>query len=226
MRIKNPLFVTAAAAALLLAGCSSKPSQPASEAPKAPAEAPQAAAEPPTHDPATHGTHAVVGEAQEVGPKGAHIVVKSEDGKTQRVETHAGTEVNAFEHGFQEIGKGAVQVSKATADEVKKGATVAVRYSEKEGKMVAHQVQHAAKATVKETKVIIHRVEDGGRKVIVKTKDGAEQVYEVGKDATVATGNKIVEIGKVAGAKIAEGTTATIHYTEEAGKKTIHFVEH
>jgi len=69
-------------------------------------------------------------------------------------------------------------------------------------------------------------MEQGGERIIVKTKDGAEEVYEVGKRATVATGNKITEVGKWTGDKVVAGTKATISYTEEAGKKVVHFVEH
>lgn len=60
----------------------------------------------------------------------------------------------------------------------------------------------------------------------LKTKDGAEHVYDVGKDATIASGGKIAGVGKLAVERIPEGAEATIHFSEEAGQKVVHFFSH
>ena len=219
MPTKNPSLIPVAVFALLLGGCSSKPTQqPAAEAPKA--EAPKPVAEAP---PAP--THAIVGQVQQVDPQGAYIVVKTADGKQQRVQTTPDTEFGTLKHGTVEIAKGAEGFAKLTAAEVKKGTMVTVRYTEKEGKLIAHEVGHAARKTVKQSEVVFQKMEQGGEKIIVKTTNGAEEVYDVGKRATVTTGNKITEAGKWTGDKVVAGTKATISYTEEAGKKVVHFVE-
>lgn len=211
------LFLTTAlaVAGLVLAGCS-KPPEPATEAPKAEAVE-TSEAEP---------THALSGELEEAAAADSHLVIRTDDGQRHRVEVHSGTKMNPFRHAAEQIGAGTKEMAQATASSVKKGTMVAVRYTEKEGKLVAHHVQHASGQTVKKTEAIVHRIDDDGRKIVVKTKDGAEEVYEVSKDATHASARKIASVGKAAGAEIKSGTKATIHFTEEAGKKVAHFFHH
>jgi ElaB/YqjD/DUF883 family membrane-anchored ribosome-binding protein len=161
-----------------------------------------------------------------VDPKGESITIRTKDGKVQKVEVGPDTEVKGLKSGAEEVGKGAAGVAKAAASEIKKGTRVAITYTEKEGKLIAHKVQHASKEVVKESEVVIHKVEDGGKKVLVKTKDGTEHVYEVSKDATVAAAKKTGEFGHMIGGKLTEGAKATLHFTEESGKKVVHFVQH
>jgi arginine repressor len=168
----------------------------------------------------------MVGEVRSVDPKGESIVIRTNDGVSHTVHVNPDTKVASLHDGVVEVGKGAEAIAKVTADEVKKGTMVAVHYTEKEGKMVASQVKRGSKAIVKEGEVVIQKIDQEGRTITVKTKDGAEHVYEVGKEATIATGNKVAEVGKATGSKIAEGTKATIHFSEQQGQKIIHFLKH
>jgi hypothetical protein len=220
-----------ALAALVLfgTGCSSnKPAAPAKQAeqqPAAPAAQTPAAQTAPAETPVPQES-AMVGQIRSVSPKGDQIVLRTADGKDHTVEVTSDTKVGSLHDGIVEIGKGAEAVAKVTAKEVKDGTMVAVHFTEKEGKMVASQVKRGAKAVVKESEVIVKKVDETGRKITVQTKDGAEHVYEVGKEATIATGNKIADIGKLTGAKISEGTKATIHFSDMQGQKVLHFFKH
>lgn len=213
----NHVLPIAAILGFALAGCSSK-------APETPAEPPKTAAEAPV--PAPESALIVGGEVESVDPKGESITIRTKDGKVQKVEVSPDTEVKGLKSGAEEVAKGAEGLAKAAAAEVKKGTKVAITYTEKEGKLVARKVQHATKEVVKESEVVIHKIEDGGKKVVVKTKDGAEHVYEVSKDATVAAAKKTGDFGHMIGGKISEGAKATFHFTEESGKKVVHFVQH
>jgi len=197
-------------------GRSSEPTQPVAEAPNA--------AEPVVVEAPAEATHAMIGEVTDVDPEGKYVKLRTSDGTEHRVEIGPKTEVRGIQHGVEQLGQGAEEVAKVTARDVKKGTMMAVRYSEKEGKLIAHDVQHASKAIVKETKVVVHKIDEGGKKIVVKTKDGAEKVFEVGKGATIATGKTLAEIGKVTGEKIVAGTEATIHFTEKSGQSIAHFV--
>jgi len=209
-------LLTAAAIGLFLAGCSSKPTAPAP-----PTEPPKAATEA-----RPEPTHAIAGEVQEADPQGGSITVRTAQGEVHRVEVAPHTEVKGLKEGTSEVGKGAAGMAKAVGTDVKRGTMVVVKYTEREGTLVAHEVKHASKDVVKESEVVIHKVEDGGKRVIVKTSNGAKQVYEVSKDATVTTGKEIASAGSATGAKISEGAKATIHFTEDAGNKVVHFVSH
>jgi len=213
--MKRNSLLTAAATVLLLSGCSSKP--PATETPKAAAEAPAPPQEP---------THAVVGEVQEVDPQGSSITIRTSSGEVHRIQVDSEAQVSSVKQGASETGKGISHLAKAVGTDIKKGTLVAVKYTEREGKLVAHEVKHASKEAVKGTEVVVHKIADGGKKVVVKTKDGAEHVYEVSKDVTVTAGKKIAKAGESTGSAISEGAKATLHFTEEQGGKVVHFVSH
>lgn len=215
MEMNKLHLLTFTAIGLFLAGCASKPSVPAAtETPQAAAETPAAPAEP---------THAIAGEIQEVDPQGGSVTVRTSNGEVHRVDVAPHTQVTGLKKESSETGTGVAGMAKAVGSDIKRGSMVVVRYTEKEGKLVAHEVKHDSKLVVKQSEVVIHKVADGGKKVLVKTKDGAEHAYEVGKDATVTAGKKIVAVGSVAGSKISEGASATLHFTEETGNKIVHF---
>lgn len=213
--MKSHSLLTAAATVVFLAGCSSKP--PATETPKTTAEAPAPPQEP---------THAIVGEVQEVDPQGSSITIRTANGEIHRVQVDSEAHVTGLKQGASETGKGITHLAKAVGTDVKKGTMVAVKYTEKEGKLIAHEVKHASKEVVKGTEVVVHKVVDGGKRVVVKTRDGVEHTYEVGKDVTVTAGKQIAKAGTATGSAISEGAKATLHFTEEQGSKVVHFVSH
>ena len=218
MYTKRILAVSVATLALIGAGCSSnKPAEPPKAAESAPPATPAA---PPPAD------SAIAGEVRSIDPAGSSMTVRTADGKTHRVHVTPETKVDALHHGVAEGGRGAEAIARTTAQDIKKGTVVAIHYAEKEGKMVASHVKRGSKAVVKESEVVIRKVDQEGRKVYAKAKDGTEHVYEVGKEATIATGNKIADVGKVTGEKLKEGTQATIHFSEESGRKVMHFLKH
>ena len=148
------------------------------------------------------------------------------DAKTIGVKTADGTE-----HVFHYTEKTTVRGSKATAKDVKAGAVdtyfagkegthVVVRYTEKGAEKTAASVDDFGKDTIKVSEGTVTKVDKAAHTVSVKTADGAETTYGWGKDATIDTEHGVVKSSQFV-AK--EGDKVVVHYSEDAGKKIVHF---
>lgn len=148
------------------------------------------------------------------------------DAKTIGVKTADGTE-----HVFHYTEKTTVRSSKATAKDVKTGAVdtyfagkegthVVVRYTEKGAEKTAASVDDFGKDTIKVSEGTVTKVDKAAHTVSVKTADGAETTYDWGKDATIDTEHGVVKSSQFV-AK--EGDKVVVHYSEDAGKKIVHF---
>ena len=164
----------------------------------------------------TDAVHAVSGAVTKI----------DKDAKTIGVKTADGTE-----HVFHYTEKTTVHGSKATAKDVKTGAVdtyfagkegthVVVRYTEKGAEKTAASVDDFGKDTIKVSEGTVTKVDKAAHTVSVKTADGAETTYDWGKDATIDTDHGVVKSSQFV-AK--EGDKVVVHYSEDAGKKIVHF---
>jgi hypothetical protein len=115
-------------------------------------------------------------------------------------------------HGAESTAHGTATGSKDAFDGVKQGDQVVVHYTEQGGVKTADEVDHLGKEGMKATVVSVKTMDRGDKTVGVKTADGAEQSWRLTDRAAVETGKGIEKGGKV-----------TAYYTEEAGKKVVHF---
>jgi uncharacterized membrane protein len=142
--------------------------------------------------------------------------VKSIDkaSKTVVVKTAAGTEET-----FHFVGKTVAHGATATAggakdafSGIKEGDELVVHYTVKGAVKTADEVDHIGKDGLKMAVVTVKGVDHGAKTVAVKTAEGAEETYHLTARAMKESGKGLDKAGKV-----------TVFYSEEAGKKVVHF---
>jgi len=159
----------------------------------------------------------------------AQDVVGAVDGSVKKIDTASKVVViktaDGTEHTFHYAGDLAVHGSKAgvkgTQDALKdiaEGSEVAVHYSGAGGRETAHEIDRLGDDGLKVTEGTVSHVDRAGRKVAIKTADGSEQTFDLTRRAAKDTDKDVVE-----------GTDKTVkvsvYYTEDAGKKTVHFIK-
>lgn len=160
--------------------------------------------------------HAVSGAVTKVDKEAKTIGVKTADDA---------------EHVFHYTEKTAIRGAHATAKGAKAGALdtyfagkegthVIVRYTEKGADKTASSVDDFGKDGLKVSEGTVTKVDKAGHTVAIKTEDGAETTYDWGKDATIDTEHGVVKSTQYV-AK--EGDKVVVHYSEDAGKKVVHF---
>jgi hypothetical protein len=87
-----------------------------------------------------------------------------------------------------------------------------VHYSVKGTEKTAEEVDHVGKDGMKAGDVVVKSVDHAAKTVTVKTADGGEETYHLTVRAAKETGKGLDKGGK-----------ATVYYTEDAGKKVVHF---
>jgi hypothetical protein len=134
--------------------------------------------------------------------------------KTVAVKTADGTE-----HTFHFIGRTVAHGAKATAGgskdaflSMKDGDEVVVHYTEKGAVMTAQEVDHIGEGGLKMSVVAVKSVDHAAKTVTVKTAEGAEETYHLTDNAAREAGKGLNKSGKV-----------TVYYSEEGGKKIVHF---
>jgi hypothetical protein len=164
--------------------------------------------------PALAVEHAIEGAITHVDSATKKVAVKTADG-TEEVFHYSGkTAVHAA--------KGAKVGAADTYLAGKEGAHVVIRYTGEGADKTAVAIDDLGKDTIKVDKGVVKGVDHSAHTVTVATEDGSEHVYHLGKD-TVVDG----EHGTVRGTEYVakEGEQVSVHYTEEAGKKLVHFVK-
>ncbi len=146
------------------------------------------------------------------------VTVKAVDrgAKTAVVKTADGTE-HVIHFTGRTIAHGAVATAKGSKDAflgLKEGDEVIVHYTEKAGVKTAQEIDHIGKDGMKMTVVAVKSVDHAAKTVTVKTAEGAEETWHFTDRAAVETGKGAEKVGKV-----------TVYYTEDAGKKVIHFLK-
>src|SRR5271155_5019528 len=69
---------------------------------------------------------------------------------------------------------------------------------------------------LKVTEGTVSKIDRGGKTLAVKTADGAEATFKI-------TDHAVVDAGKDVGKGVEKASKVTVYYTEEGGKKIVHF---
>jgi hypothetical protein len=140
--------------------------------------------------------------------------------KTLVVDTKDGTE-HTFHYAKDVTVDGANDSKKATVaglGDVKEGSKVAVHYTVVAGKETTHEIDKLGDDGLKTTEGTVSSIDRGAKTVAVKTEDGTVQTFHLTDRAAKDTGKDIA-----AGAE--KSAKVTVYYTEQAGKKTAHFIQ-
>jgi hypothetical protein len=158
--------------------------------------------------------------AQDVASAVNGTVKKIDSGtKTVVVDASDGTE-HTFHYTGDLVVDGSKDTAKGTDDAfhgVKEGSKVAVHYTADGGKETAHEIDNIGDDGLKATKGTITHIDRGTKTVAVKTADGTEETFRM-------TGHAAADTGKDIGAGADKTAKVTVYYTEDAGKKTAHFI--
>jgi hypothetical protein len=164
---------------------------------------------------------ALVFAAQDVATAVDGTVKKIDAGtKTVVVDTSDGTE-HTFHYADDLVVHGAKDTAKVPGDTfhgVKEGSKVAVHYTADGGKETAHEIDNIGDDGLKATEGTITHIDRGTKTVAVKTADGTEQTFRL-------SGHAAADTGKDIGAGADKTAKVTVYYTEDAGRKTIHFIK-
>ena len=159
----------------------------------------------------------------------AQDVVSAVDGTVKKVDAGAKVVVvdtaDGTEHTFHYAGSTVVHGTKDTAKApgetlhgLKEGSKVAVHYTVSGTKETAREIDNIGDDGLKATEGTVSHVDRGAKVIAVKTADGSEETYHLSDHAAVDTGKDIDE-----GAD--KSVKVTVYYTEDAGKKTVHFIK-
>jgi hypothetical protein len=164
----------------------------------------------------TDVVHAVSGAVTKIDTDGKTIAVKTADGTEHVFHYTEKTTVRGARDAGKDAKAGAVDIY----FKGKEGTHVVVRYTEKGADKTAASVDDFGKDTMKVSEGTITKVNKAAHTVSIKTEDGAETTYNWSKDATIDTEHGVVNSSQYV-AK--EGDKVVVHYTEDAGKKVVHF---
>jgi len=99
---------------------------------------------------------------------------------------------------------------------VKEGSHVVVHYTVKGTEKTAQEVDRIGEGGLKVTEGTVQKIDRGAKTIAVKTADGAETTYRI-------TDHAVVDAGKDVGKGAEKAGKVTVYYTEEGGKKIVHF---
>ena len=99
---------------------------------------------------------------------------------------------------------------------VKEGGHVVVHYTVKGSEKTAQEVDRIGEGGLKVTEGTVSKIDRGTKTLAVKTADGAEASYKISEHAAV-------DAGKETGKAVEKASKVTVYYTEEGGKKIVHF---
>jgi hypothetical protein len=150
----------------------------------------------------------VEGDIKKLDHGAKTAVVKTAEGTEHTIHFVKGTAV----HGADETAAGA----KDAFHGLKEGSHVAVHYTAKGTEKTASEVDNIGKDGLKASEATITHIDREGKTVAVKTADGVEETYRLTDNAAKHAGKDIAK-GSEKGAKV------SVYYTEEGGKKAIHF---
>lgn len=155
-----------------------------------------------------HGV--LVGEVLRLDAAARTMVVKTADGAEHALRFLGSTAVVGV--------RGAEAGAKDAFRGLKEGAQVAVHYTEEGSVKVAQEVDHIGKDGLKAAEVTVRRVDRAGRKLAVSTEKGGEETMEL-------TGRAAEHAAKEIGEGAQKSAKATVYYTEQSGRKIVHFVK-
>jgi hypothetical protein len=147
---------------------------------------------------------AVEGTVKKVDAGTKTVVVATADGTEHTVHFVSKTSV----HGWDAADAGA----KDGMHGVKEGSHVVVHYTVKGTEKTAQEMDRIGDGGLKVSEGTVSKIDRGAKTLAVKTGDGVEATYKITDHAVVDTGKGIEKASKV-----------TVYYTEEGGKKVVHF---
>jgi Cu/Ag efflux protein CusF len=159
---------------------------------------------------AQEGAGVVDGSIKKIDAGTKTVVVKAADG-TEHTFRYSG---DLAVHGGKDVAKG-------TGDALhglKEGSDVAVHYSAAGGKETAHEIDKIGDDGLKATKGTVSHMDKAAHKISIKTADGTEETFQMTGRAAKDTGKDVADAADKSG-------RVTVYYTEEAGKKTAHFIK-
>lgn len=159
--------------------------------------------------------HAVSGIVTKIDSAAKTITVKTVDGTEHVFKYTEATTVHAAE----ETGKAAKAGSVDTYMAGKEGTHAIIHYTGEGTDQTAVHVEDLGKHPVQVGEGTVTRVDKAARTVTIKAEDGTESTYHVAKDATVDTEHGVTKDSELIAKR---GEKATVHYTDEAGKKVVH----
>ena len=160
--------------------------------------------------------HAVTGAVTKIDKTGKTIAIKTTDGIEQVFKYTERTAIRTSVDAEMPL-----RWARSTpTSQAKKEAKVVVRYMGKGVDKTATVVEDFGKDALKAGKGTVTHVDRAARTVSVKTDDGAETTYKMGSEAIVETDHGVVKGTRYA---LKEGDKITVHYTEDAGDKIVHF---
>jgi hypothetical protein len=150
----------------------------------------------------------VEGDIKKLDAGAKTAVVKTADGTEHTIHFAGHTAV----HGADDTAAGA----KDAFHGLKEGSHVVVHYTAKGSEKTADELDNIGKDGLKGSEVTLTHVDHAAKTVTVKTAEGTEDTYHMTAKAAKAAG-KDIEKGSEKGAKV------TMYYSEEGGKKVVHF---
>lgn len=148
--------------------------------------------------------HVITGTIDKVDTGAKAISVKTADGTVHVVKWTDDTTVDGLKkgaHGADLAGK--------------EGGHVIIHTTDEGADKVAHSVTYVGHETIKTANVTVDDVGKTSKTVAVHTADGTKDTFKVADRATVDTGKDVEKGGHY-----------TVYYTQEGGKKVVHFFSH
>jgi hypothetical protein len=157
---------------------------------------------------AEKGGGVLEGDIKKLDAGAKTAVVKTADGTEHTIHFVDRTAV----HGADSTAAGA----KDTFHGLKEGSHVAVHYTAKGAEKTADEVDDIGKDGLKASEATVVHIDRGVKTLAVKTADGAEETSKMTDKAARHAGNDIAKDSE-------KGGKVTVYYTEEGGKKLVHF---
>jgi hypothetical protein len=162
--------------------------------------------------------HAIAGEIEKIDHASRTIQIRTADGVEATVKFTDRTTV----HGLKDVSRALELEAKAGLE----GGSAVIHYTGQGADRTAVEIDHLGKRTLKTAKGTVVRVDEAGTFVVVKTKTGTDETFEFTKDAVVDSDRGVETAEAGTGKSIKKGTEVTVHYSESAGKKLLHLLEH
>jgi hypothetical protein len=159
--------------------------------------------------------HAVAGIVTKLDSAAKTITVKTVDG-TEHVFKY--TEATTV-HAARETGKETKAAGVDSYMAGKEGTHAVIHYTGEGADATAVHVDDLGKHSLHVGHGTVTDVDKAARTVTIKAEDGTESTYHVAKDATIDTEHGVTRDSELIAKK---GEKATVHYTDEAGKKVVH----
>jgi hypothetical protein len=150
----------------------------------------------------------LVGEVLKLDAAGKTAVVKLADGTRHTLHFVGRTAV----HGVQGAATGAGDAFHG----LKEGSQVAVHYTAVGTKETAEEVDNIGKDGLKATDATVTNIDRGAKTLAVKTADGTVETFHMTDSAAKYAGKDVTAGGQ-------KSAKATVYYTEEGGRKVVHF---